>query len=177
MGGVAYTTGSRLDNDHKEIHVSLEYIAGLHYTVNGETSEKGMIATEIKGVLQHELVHCFQCDGDGTCPGGLIEGIAGIHILLFRNLTHLLFVDWIRLKSGLSAPHWKRGTPKHEDGWDAGYERTAYFLDWVDITHGKGNGSVIRKLNESMAKNAYDKSVWENVTGLSVQSLWEEYCM
>lgn len=91
MDGVAYTTGSRLDSDHKvrsrfynllkvgsqegnnipphkEIHFSTDYIAGI-------SPER--IESEIKGVLQHELVHCFQCDGKGTCPGGLVEGMAG----------------------------------------------------------------------------------------------------
>lgn len=29
MDGVAYTTGSDLDNDHKEIHFNTSYIAGV----------------------------------------------------------------------------------------------------------------------------------------------------
>ena len=69
--GVAYTTGSDLDDDHKEIHFSLKYIAGI------QPSSETRIRDEIKGVLVHEMVHCFQYNGKGTCPGGLIEGIAG----------------------------------------------------------------------------------------------------
>ena len=46
-------------------------------------------------------MHCWQYNGLGTCPGGLIEGIA----------------DYIRLKDGLAPPHWTRGG-KH---WDDGY--------------------------------------------------------
>ena len=68
MGGVAYATGSRLDDDHKEIHFSTDYISKI---------DEKRIADEITGVLQHELVHCFQKDGHGSCPGGLVEGIAG----------------------------------------------------------------------------------------------------
>lgn len=49
------------------------------------------IESEIKGVLVHEMVHTMQFNGKGTCPGGLIEGIA----------------DWVRLRAGLSPPHWK----------------------------------------------------------------------
>lgn len=83
MGGVAYTTGTELDPDHKEIHFSLSYIDGI------DTSR---LTAEITGVLTHELVHCYQWDACGSCPGGLIEGIA----------------DWVRLSCDLSPPHWKR---------------------------------------------------------------------
>lgn len=48
-------------------------------------------------------VHVFQYDAKGTCPGGLIEGIA----------------DFVRLKAGLAPPHWKPG-PRSR--WDEGYE-------------------------------------------------------
>jgi hypothetical protein len=68
MGGVAYATGSRLDDDHKEIHFSTDYISKI---------DEKRIVEEITGVLQHELVHCFQRNGQGSCPGGLVEGIAG----------------------------------------------------------------------------------------------------
>ncbi|PBP21074.1 BSP-domain-containing protein, partial [Diplocarpon rosae] len=83
MEGVAYTTGSDLDDDHKEIHFSLDYIHGI-----SEERKKD----EIMGVLTHEMVHCYQYNAFGTCPGGLIEGIA----------------DWVRLNAGLSPPHWKK---------------------------------------------------------------------
>lgn len=50
MDGVAYTTGSDLDSDHKEIHFSLRYIAGIN--------PASRQAHEITGVIVHELVHC-----------------------------------------------------------------------------------------------------------------------
>jgi hypothetical protein len=49
MDGVAYTTGSDLDSDHKEIHFSLDYI---HRAI--PSSRK---THEIMGVLTHEMVH------------------------------------------------------------------------------------------------------------------------
>lgn len=49
MDGVAYTTGSDLDSDHKEIHFSLDYI---HKAIS--PSRK---TDEIMGVLTHEMVH------------------------------------------------------------------------------------------------------------------------
>lgn len=66
MPGVAHTQGS---DTHKEIHMSLDWIK-----TNAHRAKD-----EIMGVLTHEVVHCFQYDAGGTCPGGLIEGIAGMH--------------------------------------------------------------------------------------------------
>ena len=49
MDGVAYTTGSDLDSDHKEIHFSLDYINNA-IPLSRKTNE-------IMGVLTHEMVH------------------------------------------------------------------------------------------------------------------------
>lgn len=146
MRGVAYTTGSELDNDHKEIHFSLRYIAGV--------KPKERLADELKGVILHELVHCFQHNGFGTCPGGLIEGVA----------------DWVRLRAGLAPPHWKR----HAEGdWDAGYERTAYFLEYLESRFGEG---TVRRLNEKLRTQRYEeKPFWTEILGRSVQDLWTDY--
>lgn len=67
MGGVAHTKGSELDDDHKEIHLSLRHIV----------NNKNRVESEVMGVLVHEMVHCFQYNAKGTCPGGLVEGVAG----------------------------------------------------------------------------------------------------
>jgi len=91
MDGIAYTTGSELDNDHKEIYFSLDYIGQL---------PDDRTQNEILGVIRHEMVHCWQYDSCGTAPGGLIEGIS----------------DFVRMKAGLGPPHWKR----KGDSWDAG---------------------------------------------------------
>ena len=64
MDGVAYTFGSEI---YKEIHFSLDHIR------NSESRARD----EILGVLVHEMVHCYQYDGQGKTPGGLVEGIAG----------------------------------------------------------------------------------------------------
>lgn len=141
MDGVAYTKGMDLDNDHKEIHLSMGYVKGIRRapapaepvtaTTSTSTTTGGDVAGayEIEGVLVHELVHCFQYNGKGKCPGGLVEGIA----------------DWVRLSARLGAPHWKRGTVP--DRWDQGYERTAYFLDWLEGKFGRG---TVRRMNEAL---------------------------
>lgn len=110
---------------------------------------------EIAGVLVHELVHCFQYNGRGHCPSGLIEGIA----------------DWVRLRAHLGAAHWRRsGVP---DSWDQGYEKTAYFLDWLEEKHGKG---TVRRMNEKLRDEKYEeKTFWKDLFGKGVDVLWGEY--
>ncbi|KAI4910148.1 hypothetical protein J4E90_007579 [Alternaria incomplexa] len=145
MDGVAYTTGLDLDDDHKEIHLNTSYISHVP-----ESRQK----EEILGVLVHEMVHCWQHSGFGSAPTGLTEGVA----------------DWVRLKAGFAPPHWKR----HGDcEWDAGYERTGYFLEWLEKEHGE---DVVRRLNEGMREKKYDgEALWKGCCGKGVEELWEEY--
>lgn len=149
MDGVAYTTGSELDSDHKEIHFSLRYIAGIQ-------PRKQRATAEIAGVLTHELVHCYQWDALGTCPGGLVEGIA----------------DWVRLRCALEPPHWKR-EPAAVGRWDGGYQHTAYFLDYLE--HRFGDGTV-RRINEKLRLERYDgDAFWQALLGHDVDTLWKDY--
>ena len=145
MQGVAYTTGSDLDNDHKEIHLSTDYINNVPDTRKKE---------EIQGVIFHEMVHCWQHNALGTAPGGLIEGIA----------------DWVRLKAGFAPPHWKRSAACD---WDAGYERTGFFLEWLEVEHGV---DVVRRINECLRDCKYvEEETWHKCCGKSIEHLWKEY--
>ena len=147
MGGVAYTTGIDLDDDHKEIHLSLDYISHV-------ASSQSPTRHELLGVIAHELVHCFQWNAKGTAPGGLIEGIA----------------DWVRLNAGFVPPHWKKDG--HGD-WDRGYQNTGYFLDWIEKT--KGRGSIYR-LNQALCHHKYDESkFWTRLFGEHVNELYSQY--
>ena len=146
MPGVAYTTGNDLDSDHKEIHFSLDYIHS-----NVSHSRK---TDEIMGVLTHEMVHCYQYNGFGTCPGGLIEGIA----------------DWVRLNAKLSPPHWKK---EASGKWDAGYQHTGYFLEYLEHRFGEG---LIRRMNEKLRIVRYEeKRFWTELCGRPVEQLWGDY--
>jgi hypothetical protein len=146
MDGVAYTAGSDLDGDHKEIHFSLGYIAGIPVE---------RCTAEVTGVVTHELVHCYQWNALGTCPGGLVEGIA----------------DWVRLGCGLEPPHWQRRAVA--DRWDAGYQHTAYFLDYLEGRFGKG---TIRGVNQALRELKYkDEAFWTALLGVTVAQLWEDY--
>ncbi|KNG90027.1 PBSP domain protein [Aspergillus nomiae NRRL 13137] len=168
IGGVAYTTGMELDDDHKEIHVSLQYILTAMKLPDPRA--------EIVGVLTHELVHCYQHTAprqDNVSvprpPGGLIEGIA----------------DFVRLKAGFVPPHWKRPTSAQEraDKWDQGYQHTAFFLEWLeDVRIGKG---AVGMLNDRLLRSGYigesetlengRPGFWKNLFGSGVDELWDDY--
>ncbi|MCJ1410570.1 hypothetical protein MMC19_004656 [Ptychographa xylographoides] len=147
MAGVAYTTGTELDDEHKEIHFSLDYIANMS---NSERRQK----EEIQGVIVHEMVHCWQWNALGTAPGGLIEGVA----------------DFVRLRAALSPPHWKK---EAGGDWDAGYQHTAYFLEWMEVKFGEG--AVMRVNEELRDKKYHEKEFWTKLFGSNVSRLWEEY--
>ncbi|KAK5086976.1 hypothetical protein LTR05_004147 [Lithohypha guttulata] len=205
MDGVAYTDGTTLDEAHKEIHLSLDYLqakinqfhrdntptASLTKSMPKETADPQSTTTtsrptptdvlaptkepqpnsdssnaslrhEVKGVVTHEMVHAFQHNASSTCPGGLIEGIA----------------DYVRLKSNLNPPHWKPWPANKDtrgDKWDAGYQKTAWFLEWIEDNIG-GKGCVGR-LNEAMRKAKWaDGDLWKYVMhGISVEECWDLY--
>ncbi|KAB8232641.1 basic secretory family protein [Aspergillus alliaceus] len=173
IGGVAYTTGTELDDDHKEIHVSLQYILTATKLQDPRA--------EILGVLTHELVHCYQHTtpmqgGDAVLrpPAGLIEGIA----------------DFVRLKAGFVPSHWKRPSSAKEraEKWDQGYQHTAFFLEWLeDLRIGRG---AVGKLNDQLLRVGYvgedvkledetlelgHTSFWKGLFGSGVKELWDEY--
>lgn len=165
--GIAYTTGTDLDDDHKEIHLSLSYIR----TCAGYNDP----ARELAGVLTHELVHCYQHTAPSSTddvprpPGGLVEGIA----------------DFVRLKAGLDPPHWKRpGFAKDRpQNWDQGYQHTAFFLAWLeDVRAGRG---AVGMLNDRLRTVGYvgedgdggssSTGFWKGLFGTGVLELWDEY--
>lgn len=168
MDGVAYTTGTELDEAHKEIHLSLDYLqARIEQFYGDANSDKAnpkadaSFIHELCGVVTHEMVHAFQHNACGTCPGGLVEGIA----------------DYVRLKSGLGAEHWNpwpAGKRTRGEKWDAGYQTTAWFLEWVEDNIG-GEGAIGR-LNEALRKDEWDEGkVWETIIGKSVKACWRAY--
>ncbi|KAK0746636.1 peptidase of plants and bacteria-domain-containing protein [Schizothecium vesticola] len=145
MDGVAYTTGTDLDDDHKEIHFSLSYINNI---------QPARLTAEITGVLTHELVHCYQWNACNSCPGGLIEGIA----------------DWVRLCCDLSPPHWKRETG---GDWDQGYQHTAYFLQYLETRFGEG--TVRRINEKLRLHKYAAKAFWTELLGRPVEQLYGDY--
>lgn len=169
FSGVAYTNGTDLDDDHKEIHFSLSYVN--HVCTNNTDP-----LSELKGVLTHELVHCYQHTTPPNAkdipgpPGGLVEGIA----------------DFVRLKAGFVPPHWQKPTSAKDrpSKWDEGYQHTAFFLAWLeDVRVGCG---AVGLLNDRLLRLGYvgeakeetrqlKSSFWKGLFGVEVSQLWEEY--
>ncbi|KAK4554025.1 hypothetical protein LTR86_008866 [Recurvomyces mirabilis] len=143
--GLAYTTGIDLDQDHKEIHINLDYLLKI----------RGDVRHELLGVICHELVHCFQWAAEGTANGGLIEGMA----------------DYVRLDAGLSAEHWKK---EAGGDWDGGYQHTGYFLQHLEEKLGKGTVKKINAglMEGQYDEKKLFKSC---CGGKEVGELWEEY--
>lgn len=144
--GVAFTTGKEIDDDHKEIHLSTDYVA----KIPPERRKQ-----ELTGVIVHEMVHCWQWAAKGTCPSGLIEGIA----------------DYVRLRADLAPPHWNRVWKGHK--WDSGYEKTGYFLDYLERRF--GDGTVIA-INDRLRNREYDeKHFWKQCCDSDIKTLWAQY--
>ena len=90
-------------------------------------------------------------------------------ILLFVSFYELL-IDFVRLHTGFVPPHWR---PRAAKKWDAGYDATAYFLDWIEKRCGEG---TIRRLNECMKDSEYEAVIFKDVTGDDVDSMYAMYC-
>jgi hypothetical protein len=106
---------------------------------------------EITGVLVHEATHLYQYN-DG--PGGLIEGIA----------------DYVRIEAG----HHSLNRRNPGGNWDDGYTTTGFFISWLD-DHYPDFGY---RLNLALSRDdneAWSEQVFEELTGKSVDTLWQEY--
>lgn len=156
MSGVAYTTGLDLDDAHKEIHFAFDHISDTAEDADGG-KDRAAIRHELLGVVCHELVHCYQDYKGDSIPGGLVEGIA----------------DWVRLHAGYVPPHWRKEAGDKVK-WDAGYQTTGYFLDWLDDTYGEGS---VRKINQRLMglRKYSEKTFWNEQFGKGVKELWADY--
>ena len=79
-----------------------------------------------------------------------------------------LYADWVRLRSGFEPPHWHPGGSR----WDAGYQVTGYFLQWLTERYGEG---TVPEINELMKDAAYDELIFKTTTGRKVSKLWKLY--
>ena len=110
----------------------------------------------------HEVVHLFQRYPTNvtTQTSGITEGIA----------------DWCLVQLGY---HTVAGQRPSGGGtaWDAGYDTTAFFLDYVEKTAGGGTPGFVRALNASMNTTTWSPSVITgmNTQGKTVDQLWSDY--
>ena len=110
----------------------------------------------------HEVVHLFQhSPTNGTTQtSGVIEGIA----------------DWVLVQMGYHTAANQRPTGGGT-AWDAGYDTTAFFFDWIERTAGGGTPGFVRALNQSLNTATWSSSVITslNVQGKTVDQLWTDY--
>lgn len=145
MTAAAFHSVSDLDATHHTIELSEEYLANI---------DADRLHDEVTGICLHEMVHCFQPHENTKCPPGLLEGLA----------------DWVRLRRGLGPPHWK---PDKTSRWDAGYDTTAYFLDYLERCYGVG---TVARINNTVCSTHFKQSDLESLVGKGVDALWQEYC-
>lgn len=80
-------------------------------------------------------------------------------------------IDYVRLHEKLGPPHWRA---RGGDQWDAGYDLTAYFLNWIDQRYGEDS---IKKLNMLLKDHKWDENeLLKEVTGRTVSQAWTLYC-
>ena len=92
------------------------------------------------------------------------------HLLTMATamILNLAWEDFVRLKAGLDPPHWRKGG----DRWDQGYEKTGYFLEWIEDNFGDG---TVREINEKLRDRPYHEKIFKEVTGAEVGQLWALY--
>jgi hypothetical protein len=115
------------------------------------------VATEVKGILFHEMTHMYQHDdhdGHGA-DAGLIEGIA----------------DFVRIKAGFTPDG---AQPSGGGNWNDGYTHTAFFLLYVDQAY----PGFAHDLNLSMDSDdgkTWSPAAFQDITGKPVETLWDDY--
>ncbi|KAM5342878.1 hypothetical protein ACJ41O_013844 [Fusarium nematophilum] len=146
MPEIARLLEGELGPDHRVIELSISYIGMLF---QGATVTKAFA-----GLITHHMVHCVAYSWSSQISAGFIEGIA----------------DWVRIRAGLASEFWREDA---DGGWDDGYHYTAYFLEYVENRFGEG---TIRGIIHTINNRPLDAStVWTEVTGHSVEDLWQQY--
>ena len=86
--------------------------------------------------------------------------------------------DFVRLRAGLAPPHWN--SSPHGKCWDAGYETTAYFLDFVDEKIYPGFVACVNEwIGQQRMRDGWydeDKLFAEVMPGWGWDVLWEQWC-
>jgi hypothetical protein len=108
------------------------------------------------GSVIHELVHVVQQYKTRGNPGWLVEGIAD-------------YMRWSHFEPPAHRP--KLRNPARARYSDS-YKTTAGFLEYVVKNH---DHELVVKLNAAMRQGRYNRDLWKEYTGMTVQELWNEY--
>jgi len=108
-----------------------------------------------RGVVIHELVHVVQGYPSGS-EGWLTEGIA----------------DYLRCAVFEALPLAEFPRPEKDRGYRDAYKVAAGFLFWLEGGPAPG---IVRQVNASLRRGAYQESVFKDRTGRDLDALWKEY--
>jgi hypothetical protein len=109
-------------------------------------------------VVTHEVMHIVQSYPGGAGPGWLTEGIA----------------DYVRFVFGVNneSADWTLTNFSPKQSYQNAYRITARFLVWLEKN--KLNG-IVKQLDMAMRSRKYNPKIWKELTGKTVDELWNEY--
>lgn len=108
------------------------------------------------GCVIHELTHVIQAyPPSRNSPGWLVEGLAD-------------YIRFWKYEPEVPRPHIDRKRSKYQDG----YRTTGAFLAWIAMKYDK---RIIRRLDQSLRDRNYSEAIFAEVTGRSLDALWEEF--
>lgn len=132
--------------------------SGTRITCAGDWFRRNLEG-EAAGAVVHELVHVVQqygrARGGQPNPGWLVEGVA----------------DYIRWFHYEPEPLRPRPNPARAHYTDS-YRITAAFLHYLVQTHAP---DTVQRLNAAMRQGRYTAELWVEITGKTVDQLWDEY--
>lgn len=108
------------------------------------------------GCVIHELTHVIQSyPNSRTKPGWLVEGIAD-------------YIRFWKYEPEVPRPNIDRQKASYRDS----YRTTAAFLAWITWKYDK---RLVRKLDQALREGTYTDAIFGEVTGRSLDALWEEF--
>ncbi|PKD16398.1 secretory protein [Salegentibacter salinarum] len=109
-------------------------------------------------VITHEAMHIVQSYPHKAGPGWLTEGIA----------------DYVRYKYGVNNEDAEWFLPDYSAGqsYKNSYRITARFLAWISNNY---NRNLVVTLDRNMRENTYSEILWKEITGNTLEELWEAY--
>ena len=109
-------------------------------------------------VVTHEVMHIVQAYPSGAGPGWLTEGIADY-------ARHIYGVD-------NAGGNWSLTPFSPSHSYTNSYRITARFLVWLEKNI---SSMIVDELDGAMRSKTYSKETWKQLTGKTVDELWEDY--
>jgi hypothetical protein len=109
-------------------------------------------------VVTHETMHLVQGYSYRGVPGWVTEGIA----------------DYVRATEGFNnvKAAWSMPDLKPDHKYTSSYRITARFFVWITQ---KYNKDFVKLLDNAARKRTYSDTTWTELTGKTVDALWQEY--